>query len=515
MGFVTRCALFGVISLVICLDQVLGKSVKQSSKFNVIQNPKDDEFLYGTFPDDFLWGFATAAYQIEGGWDEDGKGPNIWDTFTHRDPCPILECHTGDVACDSYHKYKEDVQLIKSIGGDYYRFSLSWSRILPDGTIGLINQAGIDYYNNLIDELILNGIEPMITLYHWDLPEALMQIGGWPNEELIQHFSDYARLAYQSFGDRVKYWITFNEAFVVCQQGYAYGSHAPGIAEPAIKPYQCAHTILKSHAMAYRIYEAEFKGSQGGKCGITIDSGWYEPATNKTEDIEAAERAVQFKHGWYASPVFFGKYPDVMRQLIDEKSLQEGRNESRLPHFDPGWTLLLKGSWDFLGLNHYTTELVTASEGGAPGWQGDQNTVTTQDDTWEESASSWLKVVPWGFYKLLNWIRVTYDNPLLYVTENGYSDYDDVGLNDTRRVNYYNLYINNMLKAVLLDGCNIKSYTAWSLMDNFEWAQGYTERFGVHFVDFNDPERPRTPKESAKFLTTLFADNGFPEPDKK
>jgi beta-glucosidase/6-phospho-beta-glucosidase/beta-galactosidase len=285
-----------------------------------------------------------------------------------------------------------------------------------------------------------------------------------------------------------------------------------GLVEPAVKPYQCAHTILKSHAMAYRVYEAEFKEAQGGKVGITIDSGWYEPATDKPEDIEAAERAVQFKHGWFASPVFFGKYPDVMREYVDEKSRKEGRAESRLPQFDPGWTLLVKGSYDFLGLNHYTTELVEASSGGEPGWNGDQDTLTYQDGTWEESASSWLKVVPWGFRKLMVWINMTYGNPTLYVTENGFSDTDSVGLNDTRRENYYMQYINNMLKAVLLDGCNVVSYTAWSLMDNFEWARGYSERFGVHYVDYTSADRTRTPKNSAAALTKIFADNGFPEP---
>jgi lactase-phlorizin hydrolase len=499
---------------VVKLLLVLGISILLNSQLgsgSVIKNPKaEDEFLYDVFPEGFLWGFATASYQIEGGWNADGKGENIWDNYTHKVPSPIFDNSTGDVACDSYNKYKEDVQLLKNIGADYYRFSISWSRVLPRGTIEVINQAGLDYYNNLINELIANDIIPMVTLYHWDLPQPLQDIGGWPNEELIQHFTDYSRLLYRTFGDRVKYWITFNEAFVFCQLGYGYGAHAPGIADPAEQPYQCAHTVLKSHAMAYRIYEREFKATQGGKVGITIDSGWYEPATNSSEDIEAAERSIQFKHGWFASPVFFGKYPDVMRKYVDEKSFNEGRPVSRLPKFDAGWTLLLKGSLDFLGLNHYTTELTSATTGGGPGWDGDQNTRNFQDPSWEGSASSWLKVVPWGFRKLLNWINKTYGNPTLYVTENGFSDVG--GLNDTGRVNYYTQYINNALKAVKLDGCNVVSYTAWSLMDNFEWARGYSERFGVHFVDYTSPDRTRTPKESANVLKKIFADNGFPQP---
>lgn len=495
-------ALFGVFST------IKAHSVK-------LDKIKQDEWLWDTFPEGFQWGFATASYQIEGAWDEDGKGPNIWDEFTHRAVSPIQNGDTGDVACDSYHKYRDDVQMLKNMGADYYRFSLSWSRILPRGTLDVINQAGIDYYNNLIDLLIENGITPMITLYHWDLPLPLQeQYGGWPSDELVEHFANYARLVFGIFGDRVKSWITFNEAWVVCMQGYAYGVMAPGIREPAEAPYKCAHTILKSHARAYRIYEAEYKASQGGKVGITLDSGWYEPADPENPaHVEAAERAVQFKHGWFGSPVFFGKYPDVMRELVDRKSQEEGRNSSRLPSFDPAWSLYIKGTWDFLGLNHYTTELVEPATGGSPGWGGDQDTRTFQDPSWPPSASDWLKVVPWGFRKLVNWIKNTYDNPELYVTENGFSDDNSVGLEDTRRIDYYNGYINNLLKAVVLDGCKVTAYTAWSLMDNFEWARGYSERFGTHWVNFTDPERPRIPKASSVVLRQIFADNGFPDPN--
>lgn len=340
----------------------------------------------------------------------------------------------------------------------------------------MINQPGIDYYNNLINELLANDIEPMITLYHWDLPQPLQDIGGWPNETLVQHFSDFARLAYTEFGDRVKFWITFNEAFVVCQLGYDYGVHAPGITDPGFSPYQCAHTILKSHAAAYRIYESEFKPTQGGVCGITIDTDWFEPKTSSAEDRAAAERAIQFKHGWYASPIFFGKYPDIMREYIDRKSAEDGLPESRLPSFDAEWTQMINGSWDFLGLNHYTTMYVQNKPGRAtPGWSYDQETEISIDESWGDSGSEWLKVVPWGFRNLLNWIKRTYKNPILYVTENGYSDPAvGVGLNDTARIYYYSNYINNMLKAIRLDGCNIGSYTCWSLMDNFEWTRGYS-----------------------------------------
>jgi len=298
---------------------------------------------------------------------------------------------------------------------------------------------------------------------------------------------------------------------VVCQLGYGYGVHAPGINEESTEPYKCAHTVLKSHANAYRLYEEEFKPTQGGRCGITIDSGWYEPLNPEDPaDVEAAERNVMFKHGWYAYPIYFGRYPDVMRTLIDAKSIAEGRNESRLPSFDAEWSNKLRGSTDFLGLNHYTTELSKATNGGPPGWSNDKNTVESQSEEWIPSAASWLKMVPWGMRRLLVWIKETYDNPEVMITENGFSDIPEVEYYDMGRAQYYKSYINEMLKAIEIDGCNITHYTAWSLLDNFEWARGYSERFGVHQVDMSDPERPRKPKYSASVLKKIFQDNGFP-----
>lgn len=474
-------------------------------------DPGRDEFYYDTFPEDFQWGFATASYQIEGAWNLTDKGENIWDRFTHTSEDTIADHSTGDIACDSYNLYKEDVQLLKSTGADFYRFSLSWSRILPDGTNKTISQSGIDYYNRLIDELVANGIEPMVTLYHWDLPQPLMDIGGWPNADLATHFSEYARVAFENFGDRVKTWITFNEVWVFCNLGYNYGSHAPGIKEPVDAPYQCVHTVIKSHGLAYRIYEAEFKAEQKGKIGITLDSNWNEPRDrNNSEDVAASHRAMRFGHGWVANPLYRGEYPPIMRKMVDEKSAAEGRNVSRLPTFDAYWTNVINGTLDFLGLNHYTTSMSFPVTGGAPGHDGDSDVGGYVDPEWPESAASWLRVVPWGFRRLLNWLAMEYGNPPIYVTENGFADKNTDGLNDAGRVNYYNLYINEMLKAVKIDGVNVKGYTAWSLIDNFEWARGYLERFGVHYIDFASGNLTRVPKDSARFLTKVFQDNGFP-----
>jgi len=479
-------------------------------------NKQNEDWLVGTFPENFQWGLCTSAYQIEGGWNEDGKGENIWDYFVHKNPSPIANNETGDIACDSYHKYAEDVQLLKNMNADYYRFSISWTRILPLGTLDVINQDGIDYYNRLIDLLIENGIAPMITLYHFDLPQALQNLnGGWPNEDMIEHFGNFARLVFGAFGDRVKTWITINEPWVICINGYGNGGMAPGVNDEAEAPYKCVHTMIKSHARVYRIYESEFKPHQNGRVSIVADSGWYEPADPENEsDVQAAERALQFKHGWVAGPLYNGKYPDIMRELIDSKSVHEGRNVSRLPSFDPAWSLYVKGTLDFLSLNHYTTELVTSSTGGSPGWDGDQNTSKSQDPEWPDSATPGLKSVPWGFRKVLNWIKNTYGNPEVVITGNGSSDNGTLVLEDQGRIDFFNGYINNLLQAVNLDGCNVTAYTAWSLMDNFEWGQAYTQRFGTHWVNFTDPERPRIPKLSTAVLTQIFTDNGFPDSSK-
>lgn len=246
------------------------------------------------FPDDFKFAVATAAYQIEGAWNEDGKGPNIWDTVSHYDPDPIKNNDTGDVACDSYHKYKEDVALMKELGVDRYRFSLSWSRILPTGSTNRINELGVQYYINLLKELQAAEIEPLVTLYHWDLPQPLQDIGGWPNPIMAEYFANYSRICFEKFGDYVKLWSTFNEPDQTCQAGYGTAEKAPLINSDGIADYLCTHTLLKAHARAYHIYDEEFRPTQNGRVSIVINSFWYEPASDSEEDIEAAETRLQF-----------------------------------------------------------------------------------------------------------------------------------------------------------------------------------------------------------------------------
>ncbi|KAF4531659.1 hypothetical protein B566_EDAN016960 [Ephemera danica] len=436
---------------------------------------QDDPFLNGTFPDGFLWGVATSAYQIEGAWNESGKGENIWDYMVHNDPSSIADNSNGDIACDSYHLYETDIQIIKDMGLDFYRFSLSWSRILPTGRVDIVNPDGINYYNRLIDSLLANGIQPLVTLYHWDLPQPLQEeFQGWLGEEVVEIFAQFADLVFSTFGDRVKYWITLNEPWVQAVEGYGFGDMAPQMRGSGTKDYQAGHNLLKSHARAWHIYNETYR------------------------PIQQAERGMQFKLGWFAHPIFTaaGDYPAVMKEYVLRHSLEEGFNQSRLPEFGPQWVDYIKGTSDFFGLNHYSTNLAELHDYNftllVPSYPSDS------------------EVVPWGFRKLLNWMRVEYNNVPIFITENGYADYNDTGIQDIDRVNYYTDYINELMKAVVLDGCNVLGYAAWSIVDNFEWAEGYSARFGIHSVDFTDPARPRIPKASAATYKQIVADNGFP-----
>ncbi|XP_063417586.1 lactase-like protein [Mytilus trossulus] len=394
-----------------------------------------------------------------------------------------------------------------------YRFSLSWPRILPDGTSKNINRKGVEYYNKLIDGLKKAGIEPMVTLYHWDLPQALQDAyGGWLSETVSDLFAEYARICYKEFGDRVKLWITLNEPRVVATRGYGGGTMPPEVGGPGTTVYTATHNLIKAHAKAYRIYINEFKELQKGNVGITYNFHWQEPTDKSNpEDLEASETGNQFFLGWYANPVFVdGDYPDIMKKKIGIKSRRQHFNSSRLPSFTDYEKKYIKGSSDFIGLNFYTSEMVSMRRTPTykVDYRDDTDIIAVKDLAWIGSGSSWLKLTPWGIRKALNWMRNHYGNVPIYVTENGISDRNG-SLHDDHRIFYYKHYINNVLKAIRIDGINIKGYTAWSLMDNFEWMRGYSERFGLHFVNFSDPSRPRVPKASARFFRDLIINHGF------
>ncbi|KAG8252404.1 hypothetical protein J6590_057829 [Homalodisca vitripennis] len=418
------------------------------------------------FPPNFYLSTATSAYQIEGAWDVDGKGENIWDRFTHTRPQNIDDGSNGDVACDSYHKYKEDVRMIKETGFDMYRFSISWSRVFPMGYTHTISRCGVEYYHCLIDELLANNIIPMVTLFHWDLPQALEDIGGWTNPALADYFAAYANFIFREYGGKVRWWITINEMDIIIR-GYGEGyDFAPGLPVNGVTEYLAAYNLLRAHGKAYRLYESVYKPFQKGRVGMAVAAQYSVPLNpNCPEDCAAADRQTQFQIALFTHPVFSkeGNFPLIVRELVDRNSWLEGRNVSKLPYFTPHEIQYIRGSYDFFGLNHYFTYFVTSGiEDGGPSRSRDSFSII------QEMESS-----PWGFRGLLNWIKTEYDNPPVFVTENGLNDLNV--FYDTPRVNFYHDFINYMLKAIYKDGCNVIGYTAWSLMDNFEWNRGYTD----------------------------------------
>ncbi|XP_054261940.1 myrosinase 1 [Macrosteles quadrilineatus] len=463
------------------------------------------------FQPNFMIGCASASYQVEGGWNADDKGENIWDYMTHTQPDSVKNKDNGDIACDSYHKYKEDVQLIKDIGFAHYRFSISWSRVLPTGHDNVVSKAGLAYYHNLIDELKSNEIEPMVTLYHWDLPQSLQELGGWTNPLMADYFEAYARVMFKEFGDKVKWWITINEPLEVIK-GYGRALYAPMLNQHGVADYLAAHTLLRAHAKAYHVYNSTFRAQQRGRIGITLNARFVKPLSNTKEDELAAVRSMEFENGIFAHPIFSteGDYPKILRERVDYNSKREGRSSSRLPVFTKEEVQQLKGSSDFFGLNHYTSRLATSGLIDLdPSMLRDSGALDSFDPSWKTGKSPWLKVVPWGLRGILNRIRTEYNNPPVFITENGYSS--DSSLEDTERIQYYHDYLEEMLKAIYEDNCHVLGYTAWSILDNFEWLAGYTERFGLCYVDFDDPKRPRKKKQSAEYFKKMIATRELPD----
>lgn len=455
------------------------------------------------FDDHFIWGSATSSYQIEGAASKDGKGPSIWDAFSSI-PGKTHNGETGEIACDHYHKFEEDIQLMKNMGIKAYRFSISWPRVMPTGKND-VNEAGIQFYNDLIDALLKAGITPWVTLYHWDLPLALqLEDDGWLGAGISDHFAAYADLCFERFGDRVKNWITLNEPWVVAILGYGQGVFAPGRISNS-EPYLAGHQLILAHAKAVRVYKEKY-GHQNGQIGITNNCDWREPLTDKKEDIDAAERALQFFLAWFADPIYMGDYPQVMKERLNE----------RLPSFTAEEKEMIKGSSDFFGLNHYTTMYAAHDDGnqkeqsvyGNGGISEDQNVNLSLDKNWEFTLMNWA-VVPWGCKKLLQWIDKRYNNPDIYITENGCAYPDQIvngEVDDQKRLDFYKGYLTACREAID-EGVKLKGYFAWSFMDNFEWASGYDKRFGLHYVDFETLER--TPKKSALWFREVIKQNSL------
>jgi beta-glucosidase len=439
------------------------------------------------FPKGFMWGAATASYQIEGAYDEDGKGESIWDRFSHT-PGKVINGDTGNVACDHYHRYAEDVELMKKLGLQTYRFSIAWPRIYPLGK-GKVNKAGLEFYSRLVDRLLDAGILPFVTLYHWDLPQALQEIGGWPNRDVAYYFRDYAVTVAEVLGDRVKHWITHNEPWVTAVLGYQMGIHAPGVKDNAASVL-AAHNLMLSHGEAVRALRQVI--GEDAQLGITLNFSPAYPATDSAEDAAAARKADGFSNRWFLDPIFKSQYP---------ADLLEGWGDlaKKLELAD---LTTMSVPIDFLGVNYYTRQLVRHD----PQAQGG---VAHLHPEGEYTEMDW-EVFPQGLYDLLTRLQRDYNPAALYVTENGAAFKDVLApgkkVHDERRIEYLKEHFAAAHRAIQ-DGVKLRGYYVWSLMDNFEWALGYTKRFGIVYVDYQT--QARIPKESARWYHGVIQENGL------
>ena len=429
------------------------------------------------FPDDFLWGAATSAHQVEGSPLADGAGPSNWYRFAHTPGC-VARDETGDVACDHYRRWAEDVELMAWLGLNAYRFSLSWSRIFPEGT-GRVNRAGLDFYSRLVDRLLARGITPFVTLYHWDLPAALDDRGGWCNPEIVSWFAEYARTAYRALGDRVKHWTTLNEPWVVTDAGYLFGVHAPGHRSLYEAP-RVAHHLLRAHAVGVQAYRAT---GLDGQIGLVVNLEPKEAATSSEEDELAAERSDIYMNRHYLDPVFLGRYPEELREIYGDA----------WPDFPEAEVASLREPIDFLGVNYYKRGVMRRDAKRRPlGWTDVSPAGSLYTNLgWEVHAP--------GLGRTLRWVRARYGPIPIYVTENGAAFRDpEVAVEgkviDPLRVEYLRSHLSEVLQ-VRREGVDVRGYFAWSLLDNFEWAAGYEMRFGLVHVNFTTQER--TPKLSA------------------
>lgn len=428
-----------------------------------------------------------------------------------------MDFSNGDIATDHYNRYEEDIEMLADMGMDAYRFSISWPRIYPEGK-GTVNQAAIDHYDSLINALLAKGIQPYATIYHWDLPQALEDAyEGWLGSEIVKDYASFAETCFKAFGDRIRHWITINEPHTFASEGYSgFAVLAPGRRAGLLfnrgrskrELYIVAHNLLLSHAAAVSIYREKYQAQQKGCIGIALDCKWYEPFSDCSDDRAAAQRVLEFDLGWFLDPIMLGDYPEIMREKVGD----------RLPIFSPEQRNAIKGSLDFVGINHYTTNyarpfnfpFIAAIFNDNP----DCATVTPSSrhgkPIGEPTPAMWLKVVPWGLKKLLDYIRVRYSNPVVIITENGYPDHNDrsipleTALQDDARINYHHDYLSSVLEAIR-DGSDVRGYFVWSLLDNFEWSFGYTLRFGLIFVDYMN-DLKRHPKASAKWFKQFLKD---------
>jgi len=448
-----------------------------------------------SFPKNFWWGSATSAYQVEGAWNEDGKGESIWDRFAHT-AGKIKNGDTGDAACDHYHRWREDIALLRSFNLNSYRFSIAWTRIQPTGA-GPANAKGIDFYSRLVDALLEAKIRPFVTLYHWDLPQALEDAGGWPNRDTASRFADYGGLVARALGDRVSDWILLNEAISFTTEGYLNGTKAPGRKSlPAT--LRATHTANLAQGLGFRAVKA---ASPNARVGSAFSMSPCEPASDSEKDKRAAGRAHNFRNVWFLEPAFNGRYPEAFPFL-----------PSRLMGIKSGDMDRVRAPLDFIGINFYDRTIVSAPGGTErltnpqywflPAKMGRGSAGPKTDFGWE--------VWPQALHDIVMRITRDYNRPVIEITENGCSYADIPGpdglIHDDRRIAYFESHLGALSQAIR-DGADVRGYHAWSLLDNFEWEHGYGERFGLTHLDFKTQER--TVKESGKWYARVAAQNSL------
>jgi beta-glucosidase len=445
------------------------------------------------FPKGFFWGAATSAYQIEGAWNEDGKGESIWDRFAHT-PGKIRSGDTGDIACDSYHRFSEDLALLRAMNLNSYRFSISWPRVQPTGS-GPANFKGIDYYSRLVDALLEARIRPFVTLYHWDLPQALEDAGGWPARDTASRFADYVELVARALGDRVSDWMLFNEPLAFTYRGYLEGSYAPG-RQSLLDFLRASHTVNRAQSAGFRALKAM---RPSARVGTAFSMSPCEPATGSEEDRLAAERAHAVTNLWFLEPALKGRYPEA---LVFTSETAMGIKSGDLDK--------MRAPLDFIGINLYFRTIASASTAferisNAQQWlfpvkmTGGQQGPKT-DNGWE--------VWPPSLYDMVMRISRDFNRPQIEITENGcaYNDGPDASgvIRDTRRIEYHRQYLQALARAIA-DGADVRGYHAWTLLNNFEWAEGFSQRFGLSYVDFKTQQR--TLKESGRWYAKVVAQN--------
>jgi len=447
------------------------------------------------FPDGFLWGLATASYQVEGAWNEDGKGESIWDRFSHT-VAKVKGGATGDIACDQYHLYPQDIAILKRLNQKSYRFSIAWSRIQPAGT-GAPNQKGLDHYSRLVDALLEAGIRPFCTLYHWDLPQPLEDRGGWPSRDLAGYFADYAGILARNLGDRIAVWAPFNMPWSFTWLGYGVGVFPPGRA--SYNDFlKAAHTVNLAQGEAFRaIKAASSKATVGSAYGMEP----VYPKTDSAADCAAAARFHAFHNLYFLDPAMHGEYPKAF----------DGETPYGAMGFRSGDEKIMKVPLDWLGVHYYCRLVVSDSSGGAPASASNRDPMSrmhVEVPNQGPRTDGGLELWPRGIYDLVMQLSRDYNHPIIEITETGGSYMDSPDANgrvaDVRRIAFYREHLAELARAIA-DGAKVRAYHAWSLLDNFEWGHGYTQRFGLTYVDFQNQKR--TVKDSGLWYARVAAAN--------